>query len=119
MRLGGRGAAKRARRDTAANQTLSPVYTLRRLRSGTRRFALGQQTGDPGPFVADPDRLAQRFDELGLGVIVPPAPGVVELDEMVAATLRQGDPFAGDTIKRARIAFGHRVTSGARANQIA
>jgi len=26
---------------------------------------------------------------------------------MVSTTLRQGDPFAGDTIERARIAFGH------------
>jgi hypothetical protein len=38
---------------------------------------------------------------------VSPAPSVVEFDDMVSATLRQGDPFAGDTIKRARIAFGH------------
>jgi len=26
---------------------------------------------------------------------------------LLSATLRQGDPFAGDTIKRARLAFGH------------
>src|SRR6478672_10525878 len=97
---------QRARAEYRLAEMLSPVHAPRRLQRRIGRFALWQQSGDPCPFVADADRLAQRFDEFGLRVVVPPAPGIVELDDMGRATLREGDPFARHAVERTGITCG-------------
>src|SRR6202049_4532986 len=72
-----------------------------------RHFLVRQDAGDPRPLVAQQRRLAHFGVEHLRGEIVPPAAAIDELDEMGLPTLRQGEPFARDTVVRTWLPFRH------------
>src|SRR5450755_3946684 len=72
-----------------------------------RHFLVGQQASDPCPLVAQQRRLAHFGVEHLRGEIVPPAAAIDEFDEMGLPTLRQGEPFARDTVVRTLLPFRH------------
>src|SRR6202167_68385 len=72
-----------------------------------RHFLVHQNARDPRPLVAHQRRLAHSGVEPLRGEIVPPAAAIDELDEMGLPTLRQGEPFARDTVVRTLLPFRH------------
>src|ERR1700722_6018787 len=72
-----------------------------------RPFPVDQEARDPGPLVAQERRLAHFGVEHLWGEIVPPAAAIDEFDEMGLPTLRQGEPFARDTVVRTMLPFRH------------
>src|SRR5580692_10837608 len=70
-----------------------------------RHFLVDGEAGDPRPLVAQQRRLAHFGVEHLRGEIVPPAAAIDEFDEMGLPTLRQGEPFARDTVVRTLLPF--------------
>src|SRR5580693_1421788 len=72
-----------------------------------RHFLVDQEARDPRPLVAQ----LRGFPHFGVeplrGEIVPPAAAIDEFDEMGLPTLRQGEPFARDTVVRTWLPSRH------------
>src|SRR5580692_10099069 len=72
-----------------------------------RHFLVHKQARDPRPLVAQ----VRGFPHFGVehlrGEIVPPAAAIDKFDEMGLPTLRQGEPFARDTVVRTLLPFRH------------
>src|SRR5580704_4886030 len=72
-----------------------------------RHFLVDQEAREPRPLVAQ----LRGFPHFGVeplrGEIVPPAAAIDEFDEMGLPTLRQGEPFARDTVVRTLLPFRH------------
>src|SRR5208282_4100214 len=79
-----------------------------------RLFRFRQKPGDPCPLVAKKRRPAHFVVELGWREIVCPAAAIAEFDEMRLPTLRQGEPFARDTVVRAGLPCRHGKARSAR-----
>src|ERR1700683_845126 len=72
-----------------------------------RHFVVDQQPCDPRPLVAQQGCFAHFGVEPLRGEIVPPAAAIDEFDEIGLPTLRQGEPFARDTVVRTLLPFRH------------
>src|SRR5271154_553345 len=81
----------------------------RRLPTGLfrRHFLVHQEPCDPRPLVAQQRGFPHFGVEPLRGEIVPPAAAIDEIDEMGLPTLRQGEPFARDTVVRTCLPFRH------------
>src|ERR1700722_14224722 len=71
-----------------------------------RHFLVDQEARDPRPLLAQQRRFAHFGVEPLRGEIVPPAAAIDEFDEMGLPTLRQGEPFARDTVVRTSLSYG-------------
>src|SRR5580693_282022 len=72
-----------------------------------RHFLVDQEPCDPRPLVAQQRGFAHFGVEPLRGEIVPPAAAIDKFDEMGLPTLRQGEPFARDTVVRTWLPFRH------------
>src|ERR1700722_7498398 len=79
-----------------------------------RHFLVDQDARDPRPLVAQQRRVAHFGVEPLRGEIVPPAAAIDEFDEMGLPTLRQGEPFARDTVVRTLLPFRHEKARSAK-----
>src|SRR5579862_3929657 len=79
-----------------------------------RHFLVHKQARDPCPLVAQQRRFAHFGVEHLWREIVPPAAAIDEFDEMGLPTLRQGEPFARDTVVRTLLPFRHGEARSAR-----
>jgi len=65
------------------------------------------QPGKLRPSIAKMQHFAHLIKELGVRIIVPPAPGIAKFDEISLPTLDQSEPAAGDTVVRTWLPFRH------------
>src|ERR1700688_10586 len=79
-----------------------------------RHFLVHEDARDPRPLVAQQRGFAHFSIQPLRGEIVPPAAAIDELDEMGLPTLRQGEPFARDTVVRTLLPFRHGEARSAR-----
>src|ERR1700684_2010194 len=79
-----------------------------------RHFLVDQEARDPRPLVAQLRRLAYFGVEPLGSEIVPPAAAIDNSVKWVLPTLRQGEPFARDTVVRTLLPFRHEKARSAR-----
>src|SRR5580692_2720942 len=72
-----------------------------------RHFLVDKEARDPCPLIAQERGFPHFGVEPLRGEIVPPAAAIDEFDEMGLPTLRQGEPFARDTVVRTLLPFRH------------
>ncbi len=63
--------------------------------------------GKPRPLVAKLQHFAHLSKELRMRIVVPPAPAITKLDEILLPTLDQSEPSASDTVVRTLLPFRH------------
>jgi hypothetical protein len=63
--------------------------------------------GQPRPSIAKIEYFMHFVEKFGVRIVVPPAPGVVEFDEILLPTLDQSEPPEGDTVVRAVLPSRH------------
>src|SRR5580658_7296188 len=72
-----------------------------------RHFLVDKDARNARPLVAQQRRLAHFSVKPLRAEIVPPTAAIDEFDEMSLPTLRQGEPFARDTVVRTLLPFRH------------
>src|SRR6266852_6660434 len=78
------------------------ALSRRRLLDRGRRFALLGPRRNHGPALGDGDGLAHLNEELLIGVVMLPAPALVEIEMMVAPPLGDVSPFQRDAFPVSR-----------------
>ena len=70
-------------------------------------WLVDRHAGKLRPLVTEIKDFAHLIEELRVRVVVPPAPGIAKLDEILLPTLDQSEPSAGDTVVRTLLPFRH------------
>jgi len=63
--------------------------------------------GQTRPSIAKIEYFMHFVEKFGVRIVVPPAPGVVEFDEILLPTLDQSEPPEGDTVVGAVLPSRH------------
>jgi hypothetical protein len=66
-----------------------------------------RQAGKLRPLVAKMQHFAHLIEELRMRIVMPPAPSIAKLDEILLPTLDQSEPATGDTVVRTLLPFRH------------
>lgn len=73
----------------------------------------GPHAGQLRPLVREIKDVAHLIEELRVPIIVPPAPGIAKLDEILLPTLDQSEPSASNTVVRTLLPFRHQESQTA------
>ena len=66
-----------------------------------------RQAGKLRPLVAKMQHFAHLIEELRMRIVMPPAPSIAKLDEILLPTLDQSEPATGDTVVQTLLPFRH------------